>query len=518
MILIIISPIAVGYDSLIIFNNEAQQQRIPDTFFDPPWPMYCHDNKHTGRSSYSTSKNLGIIKWKFIHKGGIDSSPSINKDGTIYVGGNKYNGPFFAINSNGTEKWHFNTSDGWVSSSPAISEEGILYFGSWDHNLYAIFPNGTMKWKFHTPGTIKSSPTIATDGTIYFGILGPGTDIGRIFAINSNGTEKWHYDTEHYVFTSPAIGDDNTVYFTSNDNNLYAFNPNGTVNWKYKMGNRPGSPAISNDGVIYVGSWDGYLYAVNPNGTLRWKSAIGEGSARTPSIDDIGTIYIGDEKLYAINPDGTMKWTFNPGKDYYISSKSQAISADGSIYIGTSENTGYGGHLISVNSDGTERWRIWIHNEHVWSSPAIGTDGTVYLGSTSIEDGSPCGVLYAVGPLDPDAPEAPKIEGMAEGKVGMEYTYTFSASDPNNDDIYYYIEWGDGSVEEWIGSFESGEEVTFHHTWTKRGTYTIKARAKDTDNLWGDWATLEVKMPRNKPIMDLFETCFPEFFRLLKSI
>jgi outer membrane protein assembly factor BamB len=360
--------------------------------------MYCHDVKHTGRSPHSTANNSGGVKWFFQTDFSVHSSPAIDKNGTIYIG--CVDGRVYALNPDGAKKWSMSTNDV-VTSSPAIAEDGTIYVGSWDDYLYAINPNGTRKWRFYARDTVTSSPAIAEDGTIYFGVVGPEWDKGRIYAINPNGTEKWHYDTGYYVFTSPAIGDDGTIYITSNDCNLYAFYPNGTVNWTFKMGDLPGAPAIADDGTIYVPSWDGNLYAIFPNSTLKWKSGIGWGSGHTPSIAPDGTIYIGDDELYAINPDGTRKWTFNPGKYIDVTSKSHAISADGTIYIGVSYYDGRGGYIIAVNSDGTEKWRHWIHNEAVWSAPSIGTDGTVYVGTSWNHFGR----LYAIGGVKIQHPE-----------------------------------------------------------------------------------------------------------------
>jgi len=94
-------------------------------------------------------------------------------------------------------------------------------------------------------------------------------------------------------------------------------------------------------------------------------------------------------------------------------------------------------------------------------------------------------------------PNTPHIDGPTSGEAGTEYEYIFSTTHPSGVDVYYSIDWGDGS-EVTIGPYASGEEATAKHTWDKRGKFTIKARAKDIDDLVSDWATLIVSMPKNK--------------------
>ena len=92
----------------------------------------------------------------------------------------------------------------------------------------------------------------------------------------------------------------------------------------------------------------------------------------------------------------------------------------------------------------------------------------------------------------------PTITGPTSGKASTRYEYTFVATDPDENDVYYYIEWGDDNVEEWIGPYASGEKVAIKHRWAEQGTYTIKAKSKDVFDEESDWEHLEVSMPRNK--------------------
>ena len=77
---------------------------------------------------------------------------------------------------------------------------------------------------------------------------------------------------------------------------------------------------------------------------------------------------------------GTLLWEFETG--HWVSS-SPAIGSDGTVYVGS-----YDGKLYAINPNGTKNWEFVIGDD-VRSSPAIGSDGTVYVGS---DDGK----LYAI--------------------------------------------------------------------------------------------------------------------------
>ncbi|KYK20989.1 hypothetical protein AYK21_01175 [Thermoplasmatales archaeon SG8-52-2] len=88
----------------------------------------------------------------------------------------------------------------------------------------------------------------------------------------------------------------------------------------------------------------------------------------------------------------------------------------------------------------------------------------------------------------PVPPKAPTISGPENGIINQEYNFTINTTDPNGDDIYYYIEWGDNTSSGWIGPYTSGKEVTINHTWSEEGVYEIKAKAKDFFDLTSKWS------------------------------
>lgn len=85
-------------------------------------------------------------------------------------------------------------------------------------------------------------------------------------------------------------------------------------------------------------------------------------------------------------------------------------------------------------------------------------------------------------------PHAPIITGPETGIAGEEYEYTFITTDPDGDNVSYYIEWGDDTHTTWIGPYSSGEEITASHIWNFSGNYQIRSKAKDENNVVGNWS------------------------------
>jgi len=121
-------------------------------------------------------------------------------------------------------------------------------------------------------------------------------------------------------------------------------------------------------------------------------------------------------------------------------------------------------------------------------------------------------------------PEKPLISGPTTGSANVEYEYAFVTNDPDDDDVYYEILWGDGTFED-IGPNKSGQALSVKHKYSGMGRYTISARAKDTHNATSEWEKFNVWMPRNKlmiktSIFRFFERLFDRFnnFKFIYNI
>lgn len=101
-----------------------------------------------------------------------------------------------------------------------------------------------------------------------------------------------------------------------------------------------------------------------------------------------------------------------------------------------------------------------------------------------------------------NAPCAPDIEGDTYGEPGEELTFRVTSCDPNGDDLYYWIDWGDGSNTGWIGPYNSCEEVETTNSWESEGEYIVKAKAKDTFEEESEWShyPLTVVIEEEEPL------------------
>jgi len=100
-----------------------------------------------------------------------------------------------------------------------------------------------------------------------------------------------------------------------------------------------------------------------------------------------------------------------------------------------------------------------------------------------------------------DPPDKPRITGPSKGTVGVRYEWTFVSTDPEGEDIEYYIDWGEccGGYER-HGPLPSGQELVVGHTYNSIDTFSITAKAIDECGSESDWAIHDVTIPRERAI------------------
>jgi hypothetical protein len=110
-------------------------------------------------------------------------------------------------------------------------------------------------------------------------------------------------------------------------------------------------------------------------------------------------------------------------------------------------------------------------------------------------------VGHTNGSTQNNPPLTPTLTGPSSGQRGILYNFTVVTTDPDGDDIYYFLDWGDGANSGWTGPFPSGMMATLNHIWSQPGTYTIQAKARDTHSLESSWTSLEMTI--GGPVLEL---------------
>ena len=326
-------------------NNIHPQVDIPwPSLADSPWPAPHGDMQCTGRSKFIGPRE-GVVAWTF------------------------------------TDERYANENSGVV-----LGSDNTIYFTAQKHPytlyLYAMNPDGSIKWKNELEGQFASTPIIGVGDVIY--VL---TYYGPIYAFNADGSLRWKFGTSIYSsFTySPAIGLDGTIYFADADGRFYAINVDGTLKWTNEEKVNPNetlpysySLAMSPDGaILYGAALDSTLNAFDAQtGTILWDYPTGSILWTSPMVDAAGNIYFlqHDSTAYnlcSLNAEAELRWENDQKLHYWTSFH---IDKDGNIYVCSVDK-----RILSLDYEGKLRWSS-SQLGSFWPSSIIGdNEGVIYF-------------------------------------------------------------------------------------------------------------------------------------------
>jgi outer membrane protein assembly factor BamB len=462
---------------------ESKTRYDSNSIDDYEWPKYHYDLNNSGFSPSPHAPETNNILWAYTTNFYVGCSPVV-VNGKVYIGSlDEY---FYCLNSSTGDKiWDYPIPGG-ASLCSACVMDGKVYVGAvYDYIYCWDAETGELIWKFYKGYSMCSSPAVV-DGKVFIGVA--GTENERIYCLDADtGDIVWDYNHSNYSVSEPAVVNGKVYIGTSDlpdDGIIFCFDADtGDILWNFTTNRYArGGPAVV-DGKVYS-SGNGMHCLDAETGEELWNFPDGNTTV-IPAVayDRIYFKTKYDAKIYCLDAGtGNELWNYPYGGND-LGGSSPAI-ADGKMYVGISSN----GKLLCFDAYTGEL--IWDYKiEPGLSSPAVAY-GNVYIGGGYSPE------VFCFG--GPSQPETPTIDGPNNGFPGTEYTYKFSTIDPQGDDIYYYIDWGDNSNTGWIGPYLSGEEITLNHTWDDSGVFIIKAKAKDTDGYESDWCELEVTMPRDK--------------------
>jgi len=318
------------------------------------------------------ARKSGTVLWEFETEGAVYSSPAIGTDGTVYIASatsGRGRPTIFALDGKtGVKRWEVAKSGIVAKNSISIGKGGVVYLTTISQVL--SFDGQTGKAGWSRAGVGDTTPTFGADGTLY---TVSGRASREVYALDVTKIKKGRYTPLSQI----------RKWHSSIAGNFFI-----GAGALYKVSSLP---VIGSDGTLFIGEEGGMVFALDgKTGVKKWEFDAGGPIWSSAAIGSDGTVYIGSAtkkmdgdragidgergKVYALNPaTGEKKWEAATGGPVV---SSPAIGADGSVYVGSDDKKVY----ALDGKTGAKKWEFetggWVH-----SSPAIGSDGTVYVGS-----------------------------------------------------------------------------------------------------------------------------------------
>ncbi len=142
------------------------------------------------------------------------SPPASGVNSPIYVlTGREGNSLCYSITPQGETNWTRQLPGGWANTSPTVLGDGTVLAVTRKH-LFALAPDGAVKWSIAFWGDVVGYLVIGPDGSIYFFIHDPESP--ELWSISRRGKFNWKQQVPANTdFTSLAVGADGTIYVTS---------------------------------------------------------------------------------------------------------------------------------------------------------------------------------------------------------------------------------------------------------------------------------------------------------------
>ena len=266
----------------------------------------------------------GTLKWRFETGRYYTDMPAvIGPEGTILVSGG---GTIYALKRDGEERWQKNLGRSMLGVGMVIGRGGRIYATVAEDGpdrtlLFALTQHGEIVWKF-TSGQITAVanpcfPAIGRDETIYL-----ATPDAMLYAIRPEGSLKWSVPATPSQ-SSPALSSEGKIYLNSSwDFRLLCYDLDGRLEWEQALGSSNGASGLTSsfptlqNGVVYIGSGNGGVFAIQAAGELEASSwpAFGRDAQHTGRDIQRGIESVAETAVAA----ECLKLTVEPGRHYVL--------------------------------------------------------------------------------------------------------------------------------------------------------------------------------------------------------
>jgi len=248
----------------------------------------------TNRKLVKVSRDGAVLwAWPGHNSLSISHSPVVGLDGKVYFA--CYSDSLYALNPDSTPAWAADLGNS-VNSAPAVGPDGRIYVattrGTGNWKLWCFNPDGASPWSFELAADADfASPAVGPDTTIYVGAN------RYLYAIRPNGTLKWRDTVYARIQSCPAIANESTLYVVAGAY-LYCVNADSGARWRRSIGgSNYCSPAVDAEGHVYVGSANGaasFLYCFGQHSNVLDSVALGDDVWSSPAIGPSGRVYVGN--------------------------------------------------------------------------------------------------------------------------------------------------------------------------------------------------------------------------------
>lgn len=357
-------------------------------------------SSNTVNLTVTTRQRDGRVKWRFQHSGSYTVvRPAVAPDGTVYAV--DVYGRLYALGPDGGLKW---IARGAGDKGVTVGADGTIYIGS-ESAIKAFNPDGTLKWTFvqNPRAFILLGPNVGPDGNIY----AVSTSGIGIFSLTPSGVLRWSqpeiYDRRIVDYQEVVFGPngaDQQMYFLAN-NHLKGLRLDGSP--VFAITTTGNQPATGPDGTVYATYTA--LGAYTPSGSVKW-SFTGEinNAATAPDVGPDGVVYFVHNlgTLYAVNPDGSQRWKVVTSE---IMEDPIVHPLNSMLVMGGIPTYGMSGFFKAVSTAShSELWRVTLSPENGGnlvpdSRPRFTLDGqTVYITAQILggDANNQYGYIYAI--------------------------------------------------------------------------------------------------------------------------
>ena len=310
---------------------------------------------------------------------------------------------------------------------------------------------------------------------------------GQVLEVDLSGFIVWQKTDLSDPVDAERLSNGNTLITERGGNKVIEVDSSGAIVWQKTDLSDPVDAERLSNGNTLITEYDGNsILEVDNDGAIVWQK-LGLRNPYDTEILSNGNILITEYsggRVLEINSSGSIIWQKT---GLYSPCDAERLDSGNTLIIEAGPD-----RVIEIDSDGDIVWQC------VWLDRPVDVERIIVIS---------------------DPPTVPTIEGPTVVQMNKKAFYEFTSTDPNGDEIEYFVDWGDG-YSEWSTPHSSGDTVRMDHTWREEGTFTIKAKAVDPFGEESDWSSYDITVEKGKFVVkNIFSNTLVNYLRIfLKSL